>query len=386
MAAQRKLLKTKYKNMDFVQLARIYQKGQNPYTYANTIAKFSGLDPHRTIGSLSEEELDRFVYGQMKAEGMKKGVIKNAKGEIVKETKDFEGGKKAEKAETEKGATANVKSEEKGTDLPKTEKQAPDSASYFGTVGTGDDADKIKKGAGVPGTTGGSASGLDKKVKENTGDAVGEPIISNSATRKRYETLGPEAKKFFTLFSQYAAKQGIKLSIPWMGANRTKADQAKLYAKGRNGNPGPVVTWTMNSYHIGGRAIDIISDQGYKNKALNEKIAIMMREFSNAHPELGASFLKITKDPNHVQFTGAHKVASVGEGSGVGVPGTGSSDGTVSPSAGGTPVDPFTQETLVQAMNQLQQGLTELNQGMNTMALNIPQPSLNADLFGTIPF
>lgn len=37
--------------------------------------------------------------------------------------------------------------------------------------------------------------------------------------------------------------------------NRTLAEQKRLYAQGRT-RPGPKVTWTLNSRHIGGNAID----------------------------------------------------------------------------------------------------------------------------------
>lgn len=37
--------------------------------------------------------------------------------------------------------------------------------------------------------------------------------------------------------------------------NRTLADQKRLYAQGRT-RPGPIVTWTLKSKHIGGNAID----------------------------------------------------------------------------------------------------------------------------------
>lgn len=38
--------------------------------------------------------------------------------------------------------------------------------------------------------------------------------------------------------------------------NRTQAEQDALYAQGRT-KPGPKVTWTRNSNHIGGRAVDL---------------------------------------------------------------------------------------------------------------------------------
>lgn len=40
---------------------------------------------------------------------------------------------------------------------------------------------------------------------------------------------------------------------------RTKARQAELYAKGRT-TAGPIVTWTMESKHIHGKAVDLLPD------------------------------------------------------------------------------------------------------------------------------
>jgi len=45
---------------------------------------------------------------------------------------------------------------------------------------------------------------------------------------------------------------------------RTVEQQAALYAQGRNGNPGPIVTWTMESKHLVqadgyGHAFDVVA-------------------------------------------------------------------------------------------------------------------------------
>lgn len=42
---------------------------------------------------------------------------------------------------------------------------------------------------------------------------------------------------------------------------RTPAEQAELYAQGRT-KPGPIVTWTLNSRHIGGFAVDLAAYVG----------------------------------------------------------------------------------------------------------------------------
>jgi len=139
--------------------------------------------------------------------------------------------------------------------------------------------------------------------------SIKNPIIVDWKTDLRYQSLGEEAKLFFSKFSHYCAQEGIAISIPWMGGNRTQNNQKELYAKGRT-KPGKKITWTLKSYHIGGRAIDIISSKGFKDVKTNARIAQLMRAFAKANPELGAQFLNIKKDPNHIQFPNAKKIKS----------------------------------------------------------------------------
>lgn len=54
-------------------------------------------------------------------------------------------------------------------------------------------------------------------------------------------------------------RRAIQITIVDFGVldgARTVAEQAALYAKGRTA-PGPIVTWTMKSRHIGGFAVDL---------------------------------------------------------------------------------------------------------------------------------
>lgn len=140
--------------------------------------------------------------------------------------------------------------------------------------------------------------------KVNTKNAY----IHNKNTQIRYSTLCPEARRYYDAFSKYMLALGIKVQIPWMGGNRSLSDQQLLYSKGRT-RPGKKITWTLHSYHRGGRAIDIISSKGYKDPKENQAIAKGMRDFAKSHPELGAGFLAHGKDPNHVQFPNATKIA-----------------------------------------------------------------------------
>lgn len=52
-----------------------------------------------------------------------------------------------------------------------------------------------------------------------------------------------------------------KLTFKVIQGRRTQAEQDALYAKGRT-KPGPKVTWTRNSRHLTGRAIDLALFQG----------------------------------------------------------------------------------------------------------------------------
>lgn len=52
-----------------------------------------------------------------------------------------------------------------------------------------------------------------------------------------------------------------KLTFKVIQGRRTQAEQDALYAKGRTA-PGPKVTWTRNSRHLTGRAIDLALFQG----------------------------------------------------------------------------------------------------------------------------
>lgn len=51
-----------------------------------------------------------------------------------------------------------------------------------------------------------------------------------------------------------AAAYGADVAV--ISAARTQAEQNRLYAQGRT-TPGQVVTWTKNSRHIGGNAVDL---------------------------------------------------------------------------------------------------------------------------------
>jgi len=69
---------------------------------------------------------------------------------------------------------------------------------------------------------------------------------------KTLNTVHPDLQKI--------VKLALELSEVDFGVtqgNRTQADQDELYAQGRT-KPGQKVTWTRNSRHIGGYAVDLL--------------------------------------------------------------------------------------------------------------------------------
>lgn len=93
--------------------------------------------------------------------------------------------------------------------------------------------------------------------------------------------------------------------------NRTQAEQNAIYAQGRT-KPGKIVTWTKNSKHIGGNAIDFAALSGGKI-SWNEKLyPAVVTAFKQAAREFGIGIEAgadwKTKDWGHIQLTG--KVSS----------------------------------------------------------------------------
>lgn len=83
-------------------------------------------------------------------------------------------------------------------------------------------------------------------------------------------------------------------------ANRTLAEQKELYAQGRS-KSGKIVTWTLNSNHIGGRAVDIgfITKEGKLTYDIDwEKFGRVVRGIPGL--EWGYDLWKIDKP--HVQY------------------------------------------------------------------------------------
>lgn len=90
---------------------------------------------------------------------------------------------------------------------------------------------------------------------------------------------------------QMVARKAVALSsMPFavVSGNRTQAEQDALYAKGRT-KPGPIVTKTRNSKHIGGNALDfaVLDNNGKIDFNNVTPYPIVAKAFKDASAYLG---------------------------------------------------------------------------------------------------
>ncbi len=78
-------------------------------------------------------------------------------------------------------------------------------------------------------------------------------------SEKNLATVVPQLQKLGRELLRRLAAEGLTFKV--IQGRRTQAEQDALWAKGRT-QPGPKVTWTRNSRHLTGRAIDIALFQG----------------------------------------------------------------------------------------------------------------------------
>lgn len=78
-------------------------------------------------------------------------------------------------------------------------------------------------------------------------------------SEKNLATVQPVLQKIGRELLRRLAAEGLTFKV--IQGRRTQAEQDALYAKGRTA-PGPKVTWTRNSRHLTGRAIDLALFQG----------------------------------------------------------------------------------------------------------------------------
>lgn len=72
---------------------------------------------------------------------------------------------------------------------------------------------------------------------------------------RKIEDLVPEMQAKAREFAGRMAEIGIPFM--WTSTYRSQAEQDELWSRGRNGDPGPKVTWTRKSKHTQRTAFDI---------------------------------------------------------------------------------------------------------------------------------
>ena len=107
-----------------------------------------------------------------------------------------------------------------------------------------------------------SASTTKRASESRAGEWRADP-----RSEKNLATVQPPLAKLGRELLRRLAAEGLTFKVT--SGNRTKEEQRALYAKGRTA-PGPKVTWTLNSRHIGGRAIDLTFFHG-KNPVWESK-------------------------------------------------------------------------------------------------------------------
>ncbi len=124
----------------------------------------------------------------------------------------------------------------------------------------------------------------------------------NAASEKRLKGVKPALVK---VVRRAAELTGQDFQI--VQGNRTQAEQNRLYAQGRT-RPGKVVTWTRNSKHLGGGAVDFAALDAGKISWNAKLYPAIADAFKEAAAELGIGIKWggdwKTKDWGHVQLTG----------------------------------------------------------------------------------
>jgi peptidoglycan L-alanyl-D-glutamate endopeptidase CwlK len=123
----------------------------------------------------------------------------------------------------------------------------------------------------------------------------------NLASEKKLVGVKPEMVKLVRRAAELSKQPFMVVQ-----GNRTLAQQKAIYAQGRT-KPGPIVTWTLKSSHIGGRAIDYAALVGGKISWNPKHYPAIAKAFKQAAKELKTPIVwggdwKKTKDWGHIQL------------------------------------------------------------------------------------
>jgi len=97
------------------------------------------------------------------------------------------------------------------------------------------------------------------KPKLQAAPAKASEWAADPRSERNLATVQPQLAKLGRELLRRLAAEGLNFKV--IQGRRTQAEQDALYAQGRT-KPGPVVTWTRNSRHLTGRAIDLALFQG----------------------------------------------------------------------------------------------------------------------------
>lgn len=129
-----------------------------------------------------------------------------------------------------------------------------------------------------------------------------DEMALNTASEKKLVGVKPDLVKVVRRAAELT-KQPFQI----VQGNRTQAEQNKLYDQGR-GSPGPIVTWTKKSKHIGGGAVDFAALVNGTINWQEKYYPAVAHAFKVAAVELGIGIEWggdwKTKDWGHIQLTG----------------------------------------------------------------------------------
>lgn len=122
--------------------------------------------------------------------------------------------------------------------------------------------------------------------------AAAAALEETKAISKDLNGLDPEfRRRLERVMDRMKAEFGHTVNV--VEGYRTQERQNQLYQQGRS-KPGPVVTWTRNSNHTQGRAVDVMIDGTYNNPTGYQRLAQIAAE--EGLRTLGA------RDPGHVEL------------------------------------------------------------------------------------
>jgi hypothetical protein len=138
----------------------------------------------------------------------------------------------------------------------------------------------------------GTAAGAQSTLPSQRGAIA---VAGEASVTRDLATLSPEFRlRFERVLSRLERELGTRVEIVETWRSQTRQDL--LYEQGRT-RPGPVVTWTRSSAHLGGRAADVVIPGARAGGRAYARLAAIAR--SEGLRTLGA------RDPGHVELPGA---------------------------------------------------------------------------------